>query len=435
MNVGVLFHRLLAISAVWFSLSVADTRAQDTLSTQQGFTQTAGGRGGRLVRVTSLKASGKGSLADALEGSGPRIIVFEVAGVIDLGERNLRINEPFVTVAGQTAPAPGITLIRGGVTIATHDVILQHLRVRPGTAGRAKRSGWEVDGIATVGGAHDVIVDHCSCTWATDENLSASGPRFAGDSVVAWRQATSHKITFSNCIIAEGLSNATHSKGEHSKGSLIHDNATDIAIIGNLYANNVERNPLFKGGARGVIVNNLIVNPGRRAIHFALLPEEWQEHPWAAGQLAIVGNFMQAGADTIPRLALMTHSRGPLELYLHDNRSLSRAGDPVALMLPVNPSNGCVLVQSPPLWPSGLKPLPADQVRDSVLAHVGARPWERDAIDRRIIEQAQSGNSHVVSSEAESGGYPKAPPVRAPFRPLEWNLETMERRVNPPGAD
>ncbi len=71
---------------------------------------------------------------------------------------------------------------------------------------------------------------------------------------------------------------ATHAKGEHSKGSLIHDNVTDILIVGNLYAHNYERNPLFKGGVRGMIVNNLIYNPGPRALHYNLIAEEWGDH-------------------------------------------------------------------------------------------------------------------------------------------------------------
>ena len=81
-------------------------------------------------------------------------------------------------------------------------------------------SGHDFDAISTVG-AHDVIVDHCTLTWATDENLSASGPRFSGDTPAQWRAGTSQRITFSNNLIAEGLAHATHKKGEHSKGSLL----------------------------------------------------------------------------------------------------------------------------------------------------------------------------------------------------------------------
>jgi hypothetical protein len=153
-----------------------------------------------------------------------------------LERESLNIIEPYVTIAGQTAPSPGIAIIQGGINIATHDVLIQHMKVRPGEAGHEKKSGWEVDGIVTTGGAFNIIVDHCSLTWATDENLSASGPRFEGNSPGEWRKNTSHKILFSHCIIAEGLSNSTH-----SKGSLIHDNATEVLIIGNLFAHNVQR--------------------------------------------------------------------------------------------------------------------------------------------------------------------------------------------------
>ena len=259
---------------------------------------TPGGRGGKILRVTTLAAQGEGSLAEALKTKGPRIVVFEVGGVIDLGVRTLKVKEPFLTIAGQTAPQPGITLIRGGLDIATHDVVVQHLRVRPGEAGLPKMSGTDFDAITLSGGAHDVIVDHCSLTWATDENLSASGPRFGGDTPEQWREATSHRITFSNNLLAEGLANATHAKGEHSKGSLIHDNARDILIVGNLYAHNNERNPMFKGGTQGVVVNNLIYDPGQRAIHYNLVAAEWLGHPYQDGRLALVGNVMRAGPST-----------------------------------------------------------------------------------------------------------------------------------------
>jgi len=219
--------------------------------------QTSGGRGGQIIRVTNLDASGPGSLRAALSTSGPRIVVFEVGGVIDLNRETLLLTEPFVTIAGQTAPSPGITIVRGGMDISAHDVVVQHIRIRPGEAGAAKGGDWGEDSISTRS-AWNVVIDHCSLTWATDENLSASGPRFTGTTPDEWRQGTSHSITFSHNIIAEGLADSTHPKFEHSKGSLIHDNASEILIYGNLYAHNYERNPQFKGGVYGVVVNNFI---------------------------------------------------------------------------------------------------------------------------------------------------------------------------------
>ncbi len=197
--------------------------------------------------MTNLDSDGPGSFRAALAQKGPRIVVFEVGGVIDLGRKTLKVEEPFVTIAGQTAPSPGVTVIRGGMDVLAHDVVMQHIRIRPGEAGAAKKSGWEEDSFSTQAGAYNVIVDHCTLTWATDENMSASGPRFTGNTPEEWRKGASHRITFSNNIAAEGLARSTHAKIEHSKGSLIHDNTTDHSDLWQSLCHNVERNPLFKG--------------------------------------------------------------------------------------------------------------------------------------------------------------------------------------------
>ena len=381
-----------------------------------GFTTTRGGDDGRILEVTTLAATGPGSLAAALATEGPRRIVFKVGGIIDLAGATLRLRHPHVTVAGETAPSPGITLIRGGLGISTHDVILRHLRVRPGEAGRAKKSGWDIDGIATGDGARDVIVDHCSISWATDENLSASGGRFGGDDPDDWRRNSSHRITFHRCLVAEGLRNSTHSKGTgHSMGSLIHDNATGIAIIGNLYISNNARNPLFKGGARGVVANNLIHNSGGSAISYGLVPEEWTGKEWQRGQMAIVGNVIRRGPSTPATLAPIRFGSNwgapECDGYVHDNQFLDRDGRTLPLQLAVEARKGLErsgefrLLAAPPLWPAGFTALPAAQVTATVLADVGARPWDRDAVDRRLVEEARTGGGKIIDSENEVGGY------------------------------
>ncbi|MEO8104580.1 MAG: pectate lyase, partial [Betaproteobacteria bacterium] len=290
--------------------------------------QTPGGRGGKLIRVTSLKPDGPGSLKQAVETKGPRIVVFEVAGVIDLGRTVLEIREPFLTIAGQTAPSPGITLIRAGINVRTHDVIVRHIRVRTGVDGQAKRSGWDPDAFNTAS-AHNVMVDHCTFSWAIDENMSASGPRFKGANAAEWRAATSHDVTFSYNLAAEGLADASHPKGEHSKGSLVHDNVTNILFYRNLWAHNVERNPLFKGGVRGSVINNLIYDPGRRAVHYNLMALEWGDHPYENGQLSAVGNVLRGGPSTDAQLPfLMLGGDGDLEYFGEDNIAVDKAGVP-----------------------------------------------------------------------------------------------------------
>jgi pectate lyase len=390
---------------------------------------TPGGRGGKIIRVTTLAGSGPGSFAEAINTKGPRIVVFEVGGIIDLGKKEIVFREPNITVAGQTAPSPGITLIRGGIDVATHDVIIQHIRVRPGEAGAQKMSGWEVDALSTVGGAHDVIVDHCSFTWATDENLSASGPRFNGKTPDEWREATSHRITYSNNIIAEGLANSTHSKGEHSKGSLIHDNVTDILIINNLYAHNMERNPLFKGGARGVVANNLIYDPGQKATHYNLIAEEWQDEPRQVGSMAFIGNVMRAGPSTPTDLAFFAlGGSGDMEYYAADNIAVDRLGRPIPMTSRYTTSAATLKeVKRAPVVP-GWSPMRAADVQDSVIKNVGARPWDRDHTDSRILADTIEGRGKIIDSEAEVGGYPTQVPTTQHFDESQWDLRFMTRR-------
>ena len=391
---------------------------------------TPGGRGGQIIKVTNLNGEGPGSFRAALEAKGPRIVVFEVGGVIDLDRKTLKVVEPFITIAGQTAPSPGITCIRGGMDCSAHDFIMQHIRIRPGEAGAAKKSGWEEDSFSTQAGAYNVIVDHCTLTWGTDENMSASGPRFTGKTPEDWRKGTSHRITFSNNIAAESLARSTHSKIEHSKGSLIHDNVTDLLIYGNLYAHNVERNPLFKGGVHGVVVNNLIYDCGQRAIHYNLMGQEWGDVPYENGKLVAIGNVLRAGPSTPPELAFLDiGGDGDLEYYAKDNIAVDRLGRPLPMMGRYTTSNAKVIEKTEPMvWPQGLTAIPATQVERHVLANCGARPWDRDKDDIRLIADVAEGRGEIVNSENDILGYPKQTPTARAFNPADWNLADMTPR-------
>jgi len=390
--------------------------------------RTPGGRGGDIVRVTTLASDGPGSFAAAVQASGRRVVVFEVGGVIDLAGQALKITEPYLTIAGQTAPNPGVTLIRGGIDIATHDVVVQHIRVRPGEAGFAKMSGRDFDAISTISG-HDILVDHCSLTWASDENLSASGPRFTGKTPDDWREGTSRRVTFSNNLIAEGLAFSTHAKGEHSKGSLVHDNVTDILIVGNLYAHNYERNPLFKGGVRGMIINNLIYDPGPRALHYNLIAEEWGDQAFQLGRMVAIGNVMRAGPSTPADVAfMMLGGSGSVEWYAEDNLAVDRLGRPLPATARYTTTAAQLIPIPRPALPEGVKVLASVDVQDHVIHNVGARPWDRDPVDARIVANVVEGRGAIISSEREVGGYPDYPETRQPFDPSTWNLTDMTRR-------
>jgi hypothetical protein len=390
---------------------------------------TPGGRGGEIIRVTNLDADGTGSLRAALEVPGPRIVVFEVGGVIDLGMSTLRIEEPFVTIAGQTAPSPGITLVRGGIDIRAHDVIVQHLRIRPGSAGQARASGWGEDGISTVA-AWQVIIDHCSLTWATDENLSASGPRFTGDGPEDWSEGTSHRITFSHNLIAEGLADSSHPKFEHSKGSLIHDNASDILIYGNLYAHNYERSPLLKGGVHATLVNNFIYDPGPRAVHYNLMVLEWGDTAPVNGRLTAIGNVMRMGPSSPSPLAfLMIGGEGDLEYHGWDNIAVNQIGEAIPQIGRYTTSRAKIIASDHPLdWPEGLEAKPANEVELWVLANAGARPWDRDWHDVWVLANAAEGRGWIIDNEEEVGGYPEMESTQRDFDPTLWNLDDMTPR-------
>jgi pectate lyase len=388
---------------------------------------TPGGRGGQIIKVTTLSADGPGSFLEAVRAKGPRIVVFEVGGVIDLGRTEIHIDEPFLTIAGQTAPSPGITFIRGGFQIGAHDVIVRHIRVRVGEAGAPKKSGWEADGLSTEGGAYNVIFDHNSVTWALDENMSMSGHRFEGNDPAVWRAATSHRVTFSNNIMAEGLAYATHGKIEHSKGSLLHDNATDLLLIDNLYAHNYERNPLMKGGVHLMMVNNLIFDPGQRIVHYNLMAEEWGDHPWQVGELTAVGNVARAGQSTVPHIAFLEiGGYGDLQYYGRDNVAVDQIGNPLPMLGRYTTSPARIIpMPAPPLWSGDVKPMPSSAVQQYVLHNAGARPWDRDYDDVRLIADVAEGRGIIINSENDIHGYPHQEPTARPFNPDDWNLFDM----------
>lgn len=389
--------------------------------------RTPGGRGGQIIRVTNLKPDGPGSFKEAIEAKGPRIVVFEVAGVIDLGRTVLDVREPYLTIAGQTAPSPGITIIRGGLNVRGHDVIVRHIRIRTGVDGQAKRSGWDPDAFGTVS-AHDVVVDHCTFSWAIDENMSASGPRFKGRNIDEWRAATSHDVTFSYNLASEGLADASHPKGEHSKGSLVHDNVTNILFYRNIWAHNLERSPLFKGGVRGSVINNLIYNPGQRAVHYNLMALEWGSHAYQNGQLSAVGNVLRGGPSTDAKLPFLTlGGDGDLEYFGKDNIAVDKHGVPLPMFGRYGETRARLIEAKKPVsWPNGIAVMPVRDVETHVLANAGARPWDRDADDIRVLYFIAEGRGKIIDDEKDVSAYPVQKELHAPFVEADWDLATME---------
>ena len=307
-------------------------------------------------------------LETALNVDGPRVVVFETSGTIDLHAERLTVSNDQLYLAGQTAPSPGITLIRGDLWVVANDCVIQHLRVRPGDAGQDV--GWEPDGINTGDGTENNVIDHCTTTWSVDENLSVG--------------YDTNDTTMSNCLVAEALRDATHHKGEHNYGSLIGNGAENVAMMGNLWADNIDRNPRLKEGTRSVVVNNLV-------FHF-------KDGAWLDPdtQASIEGNVYRHPINDKPKIF------GDGEAYIHDNDLKSDA--PGELV-----GDGITVLDERPLWPEGLDPLSSDDTVRHNFRNVGARPGDRTEHDKRILRKVARGEGQYIDSQEEVGGYPELP--------------------------
>ena len=350
---------------------------------------TEGGADGTVLCVTTLAAKGPGSLREALETDGARLVVFEVGGVIDLGGQTLSVKHPYLTIAGQTAPDPGITLIRGSLVIETHDVVVQHIAVRPGDDGPKP---WAPDAISVSRGSN-VVIEHCSATWAIDENLSTSGPADVEDA-----RSTSHDITFRSCLIAQGLSHATHPKGEHSKGTLVHDGVRNVLIEGCVYAHNHERNPRLKGGTLATVRDTVMYNWSSACVGVGA---RGNQKMLAPAQAVLVGNVAIAGPDTKGKFFVKSVDPGGL-VAMRDNLLFGvEAADDGVIISGAAAASAAGNLSAPE---AGAAP----QVRaERALRTAGARPAHRDPIDKRIVQSIINGTGHIIDSQNEVGGYPK----------------------------
>lgn len=215
-----------------------------------------GGRGGQIIPVTNLNDSGPGSLRAAVEAEGPRTVVFQVAGIIVITD-SLDIKSPFLTIAGQTAPGGGIT-IRGGIDHlfrlrkGVHDVIIRYLRLRHGAGAAGDNDNFNVRG------GNDIIVDHLSLSWSTDENLSLY--RDEDDEPI-------YNVTVQRTIMAEGLS--VQSNGIQISGVQDYSDPnnpveawrqiSDVSLHHNLFIHNTHRNPrVISSGTE--VINNVVYN-------------------------------------------------------------------------------------------------------------------------------------------------------------------------------
>ena len=240
----------------------------------------------RVIKVTNLKDSGPGSLRAALAAKGPRVVVFEVSGYIEL-DSGMGIGNPYVTVAGQTAPWPGI-VVRGGfaVSIRAHNGLIQHIGFRTGDSIKGRYMPHR--GCLDAGrGTRNVVIDHCSTGWAPQCGLNMAG----------------QNSTARFCLVSEGWYNAGHNEGEHAKGMFVNTNRTkmteSVAVIGCLFAHNCDRNPDVMNGARLVLANNVMYNYAATGLKMIESSKERSKRGLdSLYTLSVVGNVFAPGPDT-----------------------------------------------------------------------------------------------------------------------------------------
>lgn len=348
---------------------------------------TPGGRGGQVIEVTTLAEEGPGSFRAALAAAGPRIIVFRVGGTIQ-STKAFVIHEPFVTIAGQTAPGDGITLRGAPFSIRTHDVVIRGLRVRVGD----ETTAFDFPDSMNMGDPaypiSKIIVDHSSISWGIDENISTNQESPVSDVTIQWS------------VISEGLLNNRHPEGAHSMGLLIGDNSQRISIHHNLFAHNNRRNPVMKGSPtnqpRTEVINNVIYNWGERATHFLVGPSYTN----------LIGNYYRPGLNSTPVKGIHLEESivAGTKVYVQGNIGPGRASDTQDEWDVVSGSTDYRSLT--PTFPgSGITTQSAVQAYDLVLAYAGAISPKRDAIDARIVHAVQTGTGAQINSQREVGGW------------------------------
>lgn len=360
---------------------------------------TPGGRGGKVIVVNTLADSGPGSLREAMETGGARIIVFNVSGIIRLATP-VSVRAPYITIAGQTAPGDGVCVAGESFNIDTHDVIIRHMRFRRGATYVGNRDdalSGEVIG--------NVMYDHCSVSWGLDENLSAYRHMYTPEGASKRQKLPTVNITIQNCISSEGLDTYNHAFGSTIGGH-------NSMFARNLWACNISRNASVGMDGDFNFVNNVIFNWWNRSVdggdHRSLYniinnyykpgpitpkdkPEGWRilkpesgrspESRNLYGKAYVDGNVVE-GNDRVTK----NNWDGGVQIEGRSGSSETLDKIKVAQPMPMGPI---------------VKIMPAKEAYEFVLNNVGATLPKRDAVDERIIRQVRSGKI-----EYKEGEYP-----------------------------
>jgi hypothetical protein len=384
-----------------------------------------GGRGGKVFVVNNLNDSGPGSFREACEAGGPRVVLFNVAGILKLKER-IRIRAPYITIAGGTAPGDGVCIAGNTVELETHDVVIRHMRFRRGETWVGERND-------SIGGnpIGNIMIDHVSASWGLDENMSMYRHMHDHDdkeSTPSLKLPTVN-ITIQNSIFSECLNTFHHSFGSTIGGlnSTFHHNLwannagrnPSIGMIGDFtFANNVlfnYRHRTVDGGDQRsyyTIINNYLkpgpATPKNEPISYRLLKPESERSRTVFDNFGVAyvsGNIVE-GNDRVTRDnwdgGVQPDSRGPRSEVLAKIRT------------------------NAPFAHAPLPIQPADKAYETVLASAGATLPKRDAVDERIMQTVRTG-----VTTAKSGPETRQQLVQKPYteRHIDEQIELIGKGI------
>ncbi|MBW6426030.1 pectate lyase [Rhizobium sp. XQZ8] len=318
-------------------------------------------QGSKIVYVDDLDPRSPTGLLVALEVKGPKIVIFRVGGSIFLDD-DVEITTPFITIAGESAPDPGISLIGATLRVRTHDVCLSHLTIRTGPSSNPTLAE-NRDGIAIGGNPFKhgpierVSLKNLTVEWGVDENLSVF-------------HAGTKSVLIRSSLIANSLSRAGHPKGEHSKGMLIGSGVYDVTVSDNLFANNNDRNPRISPNTQVSLYRNAVVNPGFSSSEIFVNCTGNQPNFY------IWRNIFIPGKDT----------RAGLQQYRFVDEATRQ---------PVLKEDDCPGMHS--VYRKDVVGDEAHAMLKSILASVGSRPARRDAYTALTIENVMTGSGRIIS--------------------------------------
>jgi pectate lyase len=367
-----------------------------------------GGRGGKVIHVTNLNDSGSGSLRAAINEKGARTIVFDVAGIIEL-QSTLKISNGDVTIAGQTAPGDGICLKNYCFRINANNVIVRYIRCRMGDEKQTEDDAMNL--YTGNNDLQDVIIDHCSLSWSTDECGSFYG-------------MTNFSLQW--CILSESLRNSVHGKGKHGYGGIW--GGSNATYHHNLLAHHDSRNPRldhdYVSTLKGPVslVNNVIYNWGDNSTYGGESANDINDYK----KYNLVNNYYKPGPATVDGKVRFidpwtkacdncTKKTGsstivPGHFYLDGNvmdGNAEKTGDNWKGTTASDAVIAVIKATAPFAWAekeSKISLHQADLAFTQVLAYAGAS-LKRDAVDKRIANETKNGNYTYKGSNGSTNGF------------------------------